>query len=622
MARKNKAKEYNDEELQEATRINGWLARIKMAEGSQKEADDQYGFSRATREYQGDFASAMPTFISDADIVPINEVFAFVKTFTPSVYSRDPHISVNPQGYKSIPGAKIMELFINAYWRELNLKREVRRIIVDACLAEGWVKCGYTSALGSIKKEDEAKPGLESNEYIQSDEIFAARVSWKNIIRDPGSINGAHDARWIAERIIKPLEAVKNSSLYENTEDLKPSFLISNKLPGSYSDQRKKPIAYDDVPYVVLWEIWDRDTNTVCTIAEGCEKYLMEKEWPYEMDGFPYVMLRFNENPDETYSPNLICSWEPQLWEKIKIRAMELDHLKRFNRQLSIEQDSMTRKEIDKLTLGKTGSITTRKKGAAPPMPIPYPPLQTDVYAIENRIDLDKDNISGQPNAVRSAPQKTQSRTLGEINTMISAFSSRQTEPQSIIEDFCEEIAMKLLKISQQFMRGDKYVRATQKDVREIITAFTDPETGEKKFDGSGFRFSRKDIEDIDFEVDVKSGSTLPMNRENIIDSCVNILKLGPTIGIIPGGNVSRVIGKTLFSNFDMKEIEQAYEEDIRQIDAQKALTLKQQEISIEQNKQKIANLKAGGPEGMAAMAELRGGGGGQPAGGGGNGVR
>lgn len=609
MAKKSKK---SDVQNSDPTDIESWVSRIKRAERFRDEADKRYGFSRAIAQYQGDFKSVMPSFISDTDIVPINEVYSFMKTFVPSVYARDPHISANPQGYSWIAGAKLIELYINSYWRELNLKREVRRVIIDAGLAEGWVKCGYTSVFGSINNDD-GKPLFESNEFIQNDEIFAARVSWRNIARDPDSINGTHDARWIAERIIKPLEAVKASSLYENTEDLQPSFIVSNPLAGSYGFNKKKLIQGDEVPYAVLYEIWDRDTQTVSTISEGSAKFLSKKDWPYKMEGFPYVMLRFNENPDETFAPNLISPWEPQLWEKIKLRAMELDHLKRYNRQMSIEEGAMSEKEISKLTLGKTGSIIKRKKGSKTPEPIPYPPIQADIYGVENRIDMDKDNISGQPNAVRGAAQRTQSRTLGEINTLISSFQARQTEPQAIVEDFAEEIAFKLIKLSQQFMSGEKYVRATQKDFADIQKAFIDPVTGESKFDGRGFKFTREDIQDVEFDIDIKTGSTLPLNRENRIEAMSNLLKLGPTIGIAPNGNVARVIGKNLIAEFDMKEAEQAYEEEMRQVDAQKILADKMQEQSIKLNEMKVKNMQKTGPDGLAAMGGLSAGGQSQP---------
>lgn len=542
--------------------IFNWLGRIKRAERTREIADERFGYSRAQKMYEGDFRSVVPSFISDVDLIQINEVYAFAKAFVPSIYSRDPFITVTPKSKRAIASAKIRELAVNAYWRELRLKRVMRQIIYDAIFSEGWVKCGYSAALGSIARE-EGKPGLEPSEFITNEEIFCTRVSWRNMVKDSDAVDGITDARWVAQQIIKPLEVVQASSLYENTSDIRPAFVVRN-------DQVDQRVDSEDEKYAVLWEIWDRDTERVYTVSEGSDKYLMNKEWPYEMEGFPYELLRFNVNPDEPYAPNLIAAWEPQLWEKMKIRAMELDHLKRFNRQMFIEEGGMSRSEMDKFTKGKTGSIIQVKPKKQPPQPIPYPPLQPDMYAVEGRIDLDKDNVSGQPNAVRSAPQRTQSRTLGEIDRLISAFQARQSEPQAMVEDFAAEVAYKLLKLMAQYQTAPRYVRATQQDIQsaDIQEALMNPETGDSRFDGFGFAFTKKDIREMEVEVSVKAGSTLPLDKQSRVESMISILKLGPTIGVTPGDKVSQVIGKNLISDFEMPEIIAAYEEVLRKMAA------------------------------------------------------
>ena len=556
--------------------IEKWMGRIKRAESIRDEADKDFGYSRSLLEYQNDYQSAMPSFVSNVDIIPINEVYAFAKAFLPSVYSRDPFIAVTPKGYASIASAKILELAVNGYWRDLRLKRDVKRAVLDAIFAEGWIKAGYTAEIG---KDDESP--VESSEFVKSEEIFATRVSWRNMVRDPDAVNGIHDARWVAQNIVKPIEIVRASSLYENTKGLTPS--ITNRWR---SDPMNKAMKYEDeVEYVSLWEIWDRDAQKVFTIADTNADYLMNKDWPYDIEGFPYTLLRFNENPDMGYSPNLISSWEPQLWEKMKIRAMQMDHIKRFGRQLSAERGSLKPAEMSKFAEGRTGAIIQHEKGKNPPAPIPYPQIQSDMYGVENRIDLDKDNVSGQPNAVRSAPQKTQSRTLGEIDRLISSFQARQSEPQAIIEDFCGEIAFKLIGLMKQFLTMPKFVRATQKEAKEIAGALIDPLTGETRFDGNGFKFTKQDIQDAEFEIDVRAGSTLPLDKQSRLEAMTSLLKLGPTLGIQPGGLVSRALGKNLLSDFELKEVEQAYDEEMRQIEIQKKMMQAQQAGNLEMAK-------------------------------------
>lgn len=563
--------------------ITDWLGKIKYAEEARDEADKEFGYTRAHQQYVNDYYSAIPSFVKDVKMVPINEVYAYARTFIPSIYSRDPYITVNPRSANGARAAKIRELFVNAYWRELQLKREVRRIILDAVLAEGWIKLGYANSMGRLVAKD-GETQLEPSEFIKNEEIFATRVSWKNMVRDPDATNGLHDARFVAQNIIRPLAAIKASSLYEHTSDLQPSFIKTG-------DKKSKLRGGSDVEYGSLWEVWDIDNAEVFTVSEGSTHFLMKKKWPYEIDGYPFSLLRFNDNPDKPYAPNLIGSWEPQLWEKMKIRAMELDHIKRFNRQMSIEEGSHSNAEIQRMEEGRSGSIIRRKKGAKAPEPIPYPPIQADIYGIEGRIDLDKDNISGQPNAVRSAPQKTQSRTLGEIDRLIAAFGARQNEPQTLVEEFCEEVSYKLIGIAAQYLPGDKYVRATKKDMQAIGEAFLGDD-GKARFDGRGFKFTKKDIQGTEFDVQIKSGSTLPLNRENRTQILGDLLKLGPTLGIGPNSKLAKTVGKALLSELDMPEIEAAFDEDLREMENAKKMMQATQQAELSQADMRLKHLQ------------------------------
>lgn len=547
-----------------SSEVESWLNKVKFADQCRHDADLKYGYSRTLAEYRGDYESSMPSFIKNANLIPINEVSAYTKAFIPSVYSRNPHISFNAKGRRSIGGAKMMELAVNGYWRELRLKKQIKRVIFDSVFSEGWMKVGFSAIFGSIDPRGDEAP-LEENEYVQDEEIFAIRISPKNIVRDPDAVDGIHDARFVAQRIIKPFDAVRDSKLYKNKNIRPTSVYDPNKEGKSRKDNTYRGGEVEE--FFEFWEIWSLDDEAVYWVSEGCDGYLRDcEDWPDKYEGYPFEMLRFGDNGDEPYAPNLITPWEPQLWEKIKIRSMQMDHIKRFNRQLYSKKGNLSKAQMEKFTRGDTGAVIEGESDV-PPTPIQYPQLQTDIYGIESRVDLDKDNISGQPNAVRSAPQKTQSRTLGEIDRLIAAFQSRQVDPQDEVETFCEEVAYKIAKAMQGYLPGEKFVRATQEDAKAIQAAF-----GPDRFDGSGFNFTRKDIKDVEFEVSVKAGSTLPLDRQGKIDAMVNILKLGPSIGIGPGSELPLVIGKNLLAEFEMKEIELAYDKMLADMAIQKQI--------------------------------------------------
>lgn len=577
MAKKEKTKEQiRLEELAQE-----WLAKIEVARKLKQDADTRYGYSSSIEQYKGNYMSAMPSFIKDIPLIPINEVYSFVKTFIPSVYSRDPKIFFNPEDDKWIGACKMIELGIRSYWRVLRLKKVVKKAIFDAIFSEGWIKTGYCATLGQT---DEEAPSLNSNEYVKSQEIFSVRIPFQNMFIDPDAQEGTDDARWLAEKIMKPLDAVIGSTIYDLADGSTESTHTISSGPGTPDKKANKDC---EIPYISFYEIWDKDTDMVYSISESGEHLWTPKPWPYDMDGFPHTLLRFNENQDENYAPNLISSWVPQLWEKMKIRAMQLDHIKRFGRQMQCEENALDKSEEQKFATGTTGSLIKTKNGKEIKA-IPYPAVQSDMYAVENRIDLDKDNVSGQPNAVRSAPQKTQSRTLGEIDRLISAFNSRQGEPQDIVEEFCVVIAEKIAALMKQYLPGEKFVRATQTDLQSLKMAFPDV-----KFGSTGFKFTKKQIQDAEFECTIKCGSSLPINSQTRIESLIQALKLGPTIGIQPGGKTSVVIGKTLFEEFELKEIEAAYEEELANIQAETTASNVQASQELQATGGKLAALRA-----------------------------
>jgi hypothetical protein len=89
------------------------------------------------------------------------------------------------------------------------------------------------------------------------------------------------------------------------------------------------------------------------------------------------------------------------------------------------------------------------------------------------------------------------------------------------------------------------------------------------------------------------------------------LLKLGPTLGIQPNGLVARTLGKNLISEFELKEVEAAYDEEQRQIDAMKQLSSAAQQMELQQAQLKVKNMREAGPEAMAVNRMGQGGGGG-----------
>ncbi len=587
-------------------KIEKWRARIAAAVQVQQQYNVDYGYDRALMEYRGEYAKAMPTVLKDKKIVPINEIKAFVKTLMPAIYSRDPYIAVNPRGAVGPGGtdnalsARVQERSVNGYWREFNLKHEVKRCIVDALLSPwGWLKVGYSAEFGKYEHKD-GDPALHPSEFIRSEEIYCVRESYKRIVYDPDSINAPFDCRFIAHKLIVPLDAVKASVVYKNTADLKASFV--GRYPGDDKKlNRPAEGLTDETEFVILWEIWDRDMGEVLTLPpEGTDKFIGEKDWPKKLTEYPFVGLTFDINPDANYPQNAISIWEPQLWEKIHLRSMQIDHLKRFGRQLAAQKGSLDKSEVAKLIKGLPGIIYfNQAKGA--PVPLQYPPIQPDMYAVANAVDVDKDNLSGQGNVVRGAAQKTQSRTLGELDKLMMASQNRNSEPQDLVEDFCARVARLIISNQKAHSSIEKLIDFSGEKDEKILEAF------KGRIDAKGFlKFTKKDIQG-DTDITVKCGSTLPMNKENRLQTMTAAIKLGPSIGISPNGKTSKVLGRKIMEDLELDEVTQAYTEEIAEMEAQAQAQAQIAGVNAEGVQAGVPLPKGGGGAGGA----LPGGGGG-----------
>src|SRR5437660_6542123 len=108
------------------------------------------GAPRFLKEFEGDWDILQQNV--DIPLIPINLVFAYVKTEIARLYFRDPWISVNPKRVEDVGAARIAEQLINYTWGEIDLKQQIKLALLDSLLVgHGWIKFGYTATFGKKK---------------------------------------------------------------------------------------------------------------------------------------------------------------------------------------------------------------------------------------------------------------------------------------------------------------------------------------------------------------------------------------------------------------------------------------------------------------------------------------
>ena len=568
---KNESSDQIEAENQEKTAsVRKELSRIKEAENNRERIATDYQWQDILKDYHGK-STINSLGVSDIYIPSLNLVFAYVQSEQPSLYFRDPHIKINPKNPKSVAGAKILEKAINYIWRTKRIKRENKKNVKDTLLvSHSWFKVGYNGKFGVIEQANDA-----IQEFIESEDFFGYRIPWDQVVFDINAMDVPYDCEWIAHKVYIPINEAKQ--LYPN-KNLQPTVYkpidnASTKFKQSETD------GHEENSMVCLYEIWDKKEGTVCIVSPGCDEYIEDKkEWPYTLKGFPFSFLQFNSSPSQPYGIPDVYTFRTQVIELVKIRAQQLDHLKRFNRQFQADA-SLSADEINQFTQGMTGAVVKGDLKGQPDLikPIIFPQVPSDTYAVGQEIKEDMINISGQSPQERGATQKTSTRTFRELAQIRRGAENRRSEKIDSIEDFVEDIAGNLVAILQQFADIPYYIRITGKEFAEIQQALMKRPSAQQ--DGTitseqGFTFTKEDILG-DFDIECVAGSTVPLDREQTMQTIMQLFELLPTMGITRGP-LPQALGKLLAENLNMPEVQMA-------VDAQIEFDIKQAEIAAKQ---------------------------------------
>lgn len=529
-----------------AQAVRKWLDRVSTAKRWRDRKSEEFGWERFIREYKGFYDVTLGKGKRGLRIKApaINEVFAYVQTDVASINFRDPYIVVRPTKTSTVRGAALLEQGLNYHWRTLNIKEELDSQLIDSDLVgHAWNKDGYfTESVG----DGEAAS-------IKNEGIYSMKVSWRDIVFNVGSRRPPMDCLWMAHRIVKPLQEVKDK--YPGTSNLRGSI-----HPHLEESDYKDTIFKDDIEYAVLWEVWDAQTRTFFLLAEDYDGYLKPPTpWPKYYKRFPFNMLWWFENPDEPYPISPIAPQEPQILEQIKLFAQALNHVKRWNRQMIMKGSVMSEENADKFEEGIDGAIINAETQGSIQDSIrfvDFGQLPTDIYMLLDRLQQTKRITTGQPEFQQGALLKTNTRTLGELEQISQGAKTRQDRRVDRLETHIENIARNLIAHMQANFDVEKMVKITGKPAQEVLDALGehyDPET-------QTVVFSKEDIGG-DYDIEVRAGSTLPMTKQTRMAVLREALQMA-TAANGPLSSFAQIVITEMLQDFDLPEIKTAFEED------------------------------------------------------------
>lgn len=229
-----------------------------------------------------------------------------------------PRIGIQASRADLLEAARILESLDNTLIRELGMQEEFEDMILHAYLfGVGIMKIGYDSEWGwdpsldigpkqspmgmSLSQFSKKGTRIEYNSRVKPGMPWASAVLPHDIVVPYGT-RKLSQASWIAHRVIRHIDHLKNDPKYENTSRLEPtlsmedftkSYTCVSQTNHIHGYQTRMDRAFGDAEFCELWEIHDKRTERIYTIATGHDKFLRNEVDLLQFDGLPFVALSF-----------------------------------------------------------------------------------------------------------------------------------------------------------------------------------------------------------------------------------------------------------------------------------------------------------------------------------------
>jgi len=521
--------------------LKDWEQRLNVAHNKFKVVEPK--IDRAWNYYRGKQWDTGNWSIEAYRDKPVdNMVFSNIRAIVPRLNFRNPKIYVRPKKkpfrtkdgwFDTLSASASLEIILNYYYQELQIKREARKCLYDSLLSPfGIMELGYSLKTEKIKDEEE----VEVNELIEEDSPYCMRRAPSDFRSDPeGTDPQMNDARWIALRWVKSLGDVKGDPKYSNTTSLKCNYKVKTDFNTANIRNREEVNENEELGLwgrVEGWTIWDKRTRRIMDIVQGHDKFIRnEKSWPLDLDGFPVEILYFNENSGDNYPIPDTWNYLDMQDELNRISSMQLDHIRRISqRRYLTRENALEEEQMRKLTYGGDGTIAISKMALADSLvPVQDATISQDIYMIRNGLKQTIREMAGVSGSEALVAQKFDQAT--EPALIEQASQSLRGDQQAKFEDFLVRIVSKLAEIIQQTTDEITIpLTADQMNDKEMQALLQNKLVKIDSLEGAitlmpWLEVKKNDI-DTDCIVEIEIGSTMPQNEQQQKSEAVSLYQL------------------------------------------------------------------------------------------------
>lgn len=463
---------------------------------------------------------------SEADRLLVNMAFATINVIWPGVSVNYPKIVVSARTSDKAPQAVMAESIVNYWWRRYDCQEHFREATKDYLLVgHGWLKTGYrfvekdkTDVEDSDEMATDAPESMAETEIIiTEDRPFIERISPFDMFVDPDATS-MNNIRWIAQRIRRPLKAVKKDKRYN-------AQARNQAAPSHYSkwsaDEHKRPRRGNSAEdaYVEIWEFYDLDTNKMSIFCEGSTQFLVPPtDIPFAF-GHPYVFMANYKVPDQFYPIGDLEAIEPLQLELNETRTQIMNHRKRFSRKWLYKEsafDSEGRNALESDEDNVLVPVVSEESLGSVITPMPAIVNPPELYNLSDLITNDINKVSGVTEYQRGTIPETR-RTATEAGILADAANARVSDKLAQIEKTIGELGKRLIALAQQYLTGEHSVRVLGGGSQQQawLTFDSDYISGE-------------------FDFEVVGGSTQPLNESfrrqtaiQLVDAMAPFVQMG-----------------------------------------------------------------------------------------------
>ena len=484
-------------------------------------------------------------------MITVNLAFSTINVIAPSVSVNHPKIVVIPNSQENEDRSAFVEAVVNHLWRHHDFRKPFRRAVKDFLIfGHSWVKVGWKfleqeRTLGEGERDEMLEEalveadafaaedpvlagGLPTDEemaanipqttmMVVEDQPFVERISPFDIFVDPEA-TCLEDAKWIAQRIVRPLEEAQADKRYKASvrKNLSADSLLYPMYAVTSRQQQEEYL--DTEERCVVYEYYDILENTLSVLPQSGDQFLIDPiAMPYAY-GQPFVMMRNYDVPDFFYPMGDLEALESLQLELDKTRSQMMNARKRYARKYLYHERSFGPEGREALESDQDGRLVPvvdeNKPLGETVVPMPQTPLSPEIYNMSEIVEGDINTVSGVSEYARGQMPEIR-RTATEASIIADAGNARAADKLATVELAIAQIGRRVIQLMQQFMTGEQMAQVADKGGSLFVPYGRDDIVGE-------------------YDFSVEAGSTQPMNDTIRKQQAVSLLNaMAPLVGTV-----------------------------------------------------------------------------------------